>query len=227
MSQSNGFCSGCGTPLLADSPYCPRCGTGVTHPLHSSAAKTLGGIGAILVFLSLVPYVGAVFGVLGFIMVLVAVKYIADDLNERKVFSNMMVAVFLSTAGILVGSLVVLGTVISAFANGYFSGASNYFAPSASVTAAQWVTFGTEIGLGLFGAWVFFLASSVFLRRSYKTIGSRLNIGNFGRAGSLYLAGAATTIVGVGFVILLVAQVLTAAAFLSIGGATLTQAAPK
>jgi uncharacterized membrane protein len=180
-----------------------------------SQGKTLGGIGAILVLLSFVPSVGAVFGIIGFVMVLVAVKYIADDLSEKKIFSNMMIAVFLSIVGIVVGSLVVLGTVLSAFQNGYFS-RSYPFTPSASVTTAQWTTFGIAIGLGLFGASVFFLASSVFLRRSYTAIGSKLNVHMFSTAGLLYLVGAATTVVGVGFVILLVAQILTAVAFLSI-----------
>jgi uncharacterized membrane protein len=127
----------------------------------------------------------------------------------------MLIAVFLSIAGIVVGSLVILGTVLSAFQNSYFS--SSYpFTPSASVTTAQWTSFGIAIGLGLFGAWVFFLASSVFLRRSYKTIGSKLNVSKFGTAGLLYLIGAATTIVGVGFLVLLVAEIITAVAFWSI-----------
>jgi uncharacterized membrane protein len=38
----------------------------------------------------------------------------------------------------------------------------------------------------------------------------------FSTAGLLYLIGAATAIIGVGFLVLLVAQILTAVAFLSI-----------
>jgi len=180
-----------------------------------SQAKTLGGIGAIHVLLSFVPTVGAAFGVIGFILILVAVKYIADDLKDKKIFTNMIIAVFLSIVGIVVGSLILLGAVLSAFGNGYFS--TTYpFTPSTAVTTAQWITFGTEIALGLFGAWIFFLVSAVYLRRSYSTIGSKLNVGMFHNAGLLYLIGAATTVVGVGFLILLVAEILTAVAFFSI-----------
>jgi uncharacterized membrane protein len=178
-------------------------------------ARTIGGIGAILVVLSFVPAIGALFGLVGFIMILVAVKYLADGLNERKIFTNIMVAVILAIAGIAVGSIVVLGTVLSAFANGYFGTAYPY-TPSASVTTAQWITFGTSIGLGLLGAWVFLLVSAVYLRRSYKLIGSMLQVGMFGTAGTLYLVGAATAVVGIGFLILPVAQILTAVAFWSI-----------
>lgn len=193
----------------------------IRYTLHSSQAKTLGGIGAILVLLAFVPSVGAILGIVGFVMVLVAVKYIADDLKDRTIFNNMMIAVTLSIVGIVVGSLVVLGTAFNAFQNGYFTGSlltPPYLAPSPSVTTEQWIAFGTAIGLGLLGAWAFFLASAVFLRRSYKTIGSKLNVHMFSTAGLLYLIGAATTIVLVGFPILLVAQILTAVAFLSIPG---------
>ena len=181
--------------------------------LHNSQAKTLGGIGAILVLLSFVPSVGALFGLAGFVMVLMAVKYLADDFKEKKIFNDMMIAVSLSIVGIAVGSIVILGTVLNAFANGYFG--SN-LVPSTAVTTAQWITFGTALGAGLFVAWVFLLASAVFLRRSYSTIGSMLGVGAFRTAGSLYLIGAATAIVGVGFLLLFLAQILTAVAFWSI-----------
>ncbi len=194
----------------------------IRYTLHNSQAKTIGGIGAILVLLSFVPSVGALLGIAGFVMVLVAVKYIADDLKDKTIFNSMMTAVILSIVGIAVGSFVVLETAFNAFQNGYFTGSlltPPYLAPSPSVTTEQWIAFGTQIGLGLLGAWVFFLASAVFLRRSYRTIGSKLDVRMFSRAGLLYLIGAATTIVLVGFPILIAAQILTAVAFLSIPGA--------
>jgi uncharacterized membrane protein len=180
-----------------------------------SDAKTLGGIGAILVLLAAVPTVGWLLGIAGFVMMLVAINSIADSLRERGIFNDMMIAVVLSIVGILVGALVIVPTVLNAFANGYFGSGPSY-APAATVTTAQWIAFGTTIGLGLLAAWAIFLVSSVFLRRSYKAMGSRLNVGMFGTAGLLYLIGAATTIIGVGFLMLFVAQILTAVAFFSI-----------
>jgi uncharacterized membrane protein len=186
-----------------------------SYTLHNSQARTFGGIGAILVLLSFVPSVGAILGVVGFVMILVAVKYIADDLHDRTIFNNMMIAVILSIVGIVVGSLVVLTTVLNAFQNGYFN-SSFPFTPSTSVTTDQWITFGITIFVGLLAAWAFFFASAVFIRRSYKTIGLKLNVHTFGTAGLLYLVGAATTIIGIGFIILPIAQILTAVAFFSI-----------
>jgi len=186
----------------------------IKNTVHNSQAKTLGGIGAILVLLSFVPSVGALLGLVGFVMILFGVKYISDDLKDKAVFNNMILAVVLGIVGIGVGSLVIIPTAINAFQSGYFNGTN--FATSPSVTNAQWIAFGTAIGLGLFVAWVFFLVSAVFLRRSYRTIGTKLNVGTFGTAGLLYLIGAATTVVGVGFLILLIAEIMTAVAFWSI-----------
>lgn len=191
-----------------------------------SNARTLGGIGSILVLVTAAPSVGWILGILGFVMILVAVRYISEDLKEKKIFNNMMTAVVLSILGILVASLVVAATVLSALANGYF-GSAYPFTPSASVTTAQWITFGTEIGLGLFAAWIFFLVSAVYLRRSYDAIGSRLNIHMFSTSGLLYLIGAATAIVGVGFVILFVAEILTAVSFFSLPERGLQQSQPQ
>src|SRR5207245_9032968 len=76
-------------------------------------AKTLGGVGSILVLLSPIPYAGAVLAIVGFIMILIAVKYIADVLGEQKIFNNMIVSVVLAIIGIVVRVLVVMRAVYS------------------------------------------------------------------------------------------------------------------
>src|SRR5881398_1515805 len=76
-------------------------------------AKTLGGVGSILVLLSPIPTAGAVLSIVGFIMILIAVKYIADILGDQKIFNNMIIAVILAIIGIVVGVVVVLCAVYS------------------------------------------------------------------------------------------------------------------
>ncbi len=60
------------------------------------------------------------------------------------------------------------------------------------------------------------MIASIFLKRSYDNIGTRLNIGMFHTTGLLYLIGAATLIIGVGFIIAIVAAILQIVAFFSI-----------
>src|SRR2546427_420670 len=84
-------------------------------------AKTLGGVGSILVLLSPIPYAGAVLAIVGFIMILIAVKYIADVLGDQKIFNNMIISVVLAIIGIVVGVVVVLSAVYSLIGLGRYT----------------------------------------------------------------------------------------------------------
>ena len=70
-----------------------------------SQAKSLGAVGSILVVLTAVPSVGALLGIVGFILMLVAIKNISEVVGDRSIFNNMLVAVGLAIAGIVVGAL--------------------------------------------------------------------------------------------------------------------------
>src|SRR3990172_2592872 len=67
-------------------------------------AKTLGGIGSILIILSVVPSAGPLLAIIGLVLVLVAVKYISDAVGDRSIFNNMIVAVVLAIVGLAVGA---------------------------------------------------------------------------------------------------------------------------
>ena len=180
-----------------------------------SSARAVGGVGTILVLLSMIPQIGALFGIAGFIMILIAIKSISDIVDDPRIFKNMMTAVILSIIGIVIASVIVMATLLSAFQNGYFT--SGYpFTPSTSVTTAQWIAFGLAIGLGLFAAWILLLISAIYLRRSYDLIGSALEVPTFKTAGLIYLIGAATAIIGVGFVIFIIGEIIGSVAFFSI-----------
>jgi uncharacterized membrane protein len=65
-------------------------------------------------------------------------------------------------------------------------------------------------------AWVFAVVSAVFFRRALNLTGDHLNVKMFRTAGLLVLIGAVLTIVIVGAVISLVANILLAVAFFQI-----------
>lgn len=179
-----------------------------------SQAKNLGAVGSILVLLTAVPSVGGLFGIVGFILMLVAIKYISEIVADRSIFNNMLAAVGLAIVAIVVGTLVVVGSVMR------FVGLNSLtmgpdFNPS-TVPAGDWIGLIGSVILGLAVVWVVMIVSAVFVRKSYGSIASKLNVSMFGTAGLIYLIGAATTIVLVGFVLLLVAQILLVVAFFSI-----------
>ena len=73
-------------------------------------AKTLGEVGSILVLLSFIPVAGSVVAIIGFILTLIAVKYISDSLHDSSIFSNILIAIVLAIVGVAVGGIVILGT---------------------------------------------------------------------------------------------------------------------
>jgi len=179
-----------------------------------SQAKWFGGVGSILMVLSISPLAGPLIGILGFILVLVAVKNISDVLGDASIFRNMLTATILGILGALAVFLVfvIFFPIFSAFRfPGGFphpgippSSASRLLVPIVSALA------------GLAAVWLLFIASAVFLRRSFNSMARGLNIGMFSTAGLLYLLGSVLAIVLVGFLILLIGWVLQAVAFFSI-----------
>ena len=65
-----------------------------------SQAKTLGGVGSILIF---IPFVS----ILGYVLLAVAVKEISDDLGDPSIFRNILIAVGTGIIGALAGAGVI------------------------------------------------------------------------------------------------------------------------
>ena len=153
-------------------------------------AKTIGGVGSILF---LIP----VLNIVGYILVLIATKYVSDELGDKSIFDNMLYAVIAGIVGVAAAAFII-------FTGAAFSAIS--FAASAIG--------GVIVGLAI--AWVFLIVSSIFIRRSYNAMSTRLNIGYFKTAGTLYFIGAILTIILVGFIILFVAAIIQIIAFFGI-----------
>jgi uncharacterized membrane protein/ribosomal protein L40E len=160
-----------------------------------SSAKTLGGVGGILVF---IPGLSLV----GWILILLATKEISESVQDKTIFDDALLA----------GITAVIGAVVFAFiiALAVFTGSTvGPFAPRLFVFSGLF--------LGVLAAfWVFTIISAFFLKRSYEKISQRLNVSAFATAGLLYLIGAALTIVIVGFLIILIALIFQVVAYFSI-----------
>ncbi len=182
-----------------------------------SQAKTYGGIGSLLIVLTVVPTAGPILGIAGFILVLLAVKNISDVLKDSSIFRNMIISVLLAVVGIVVGAIVAAATFfrfvgLGAFSQGLPGGP---FAPGA-VTSGDIVGLIAALVVGLAIIWIVLIVSALFLRKSYKTIATKLGVGMFSTAALLYLIGAALAIILVGFILIFVAGILQLVAFFSI-----------
>jgi uncharacterized membrane protein len=166
-------------------------------------AKLYGGIGSILAILNFVPSIGFVLAIFGFILVLVAVKYISEAVADNTIFTNVLYAVI---AGIL--AVLVLTFVVAA---AFFT-----FAGLAGGAGSNFIDLLLGAITGLVVVWVISIFGAYFLWKSYGKIAIALNVGLFRTTGLLVLVGAALTVIGVGFIILFVALILQIIAFFSL-----------
>ncbi len=160
-----------------------------------TSAKTLGGIGGILVF---IPGVSLV----GWILILVALNEISDVVRDRSIFDDALIAGITAIIG-AVGFLVFL--LSGSFSTLISFGAFTFGAGGVLAAVATLAFF-----------WVFSIVSAIYLKRAYEKTAQRLNVHHFATAGMLYLIGAVTTIILVGFAILFIALVFQIVAFFSI-----------
>ncbi|HKT21800.1 MAG TPA: DUF996 domain-containing protein [Nitrososphaerales archaeon] len=155
-----------------------------------SDAKIIGGIGSIL---EIIPFLSIV----GYILVLISVKFVSDEVHDSSIFNDMIIAVVAGIVGVAAGGFVLI-----------FSGIFAVF------------TAGVSAFLGILAVlaivWIALIVSSIFVRRAYGNIAAKLNVSTFRTAGTLYFVGALLTIVIVGFLILFVAYLVQVIAFFSI-----------
>lgn len=176
-------------------------------------AKIWGGLGSIFLLLTVIPYAGLVLGIAGLILVLFAVMRIAEHVGDPLIRGNMMVGIALAVGGLAIGSLIVFGAMWRYMGLGFMYGPD--FGMMNAPTTDLWAFIAAMI-LGLLAIWAFYLVSAVYIRKSFDSIGTKLNIGMFQTAALVYLIGAVLAIVMVGLLLIYVAWILFAVAFFSI-----------
>jgi uncharacterized membrane protein len=155
-----------------------------------SDAKMLGGIGSIL---QIIPFLSIV----GYILTLIAVKFVSDEVQDSSIFSDMIYAVITGILGVALGAFVV------------------FFGALSSIATAGVGAIGGAIGF-LAIVWIALIISSIFVRRAFNKMADKLGVGTFRTAGLLYFIGALLTIVLVGVLLIFIAYILQVVAFFSI-----------
>jgi len=105
-----------------------------------SDAKTLVGIGSILLLLIVVPSIGWVLAIAGFVLVAIAIKRVSEAVGDSSIFRNMIISVVLAVAGLIVGVVVILASLVSFFG---FTALSSGFISMPAITP----TTGGVVGL--------------------------------------------------------------------------------
>lgn len=175
-----------------------------------SQAKTYGGVGSILVLLSFIPTVGWIIAIVGFILTLLAIKYIADSVQDQTIFKNAIIAVIMSIIAVAVAGIVVAASIfrLMGIRSSFVAGSTTLPTGTMSIIAGM-------IG-GLLVTWIILIVAAYFLRKSYNSISIKLNVSMFHTAALIYFIGAILTVIVIGFLLLLIAQILLIVAFFSI-----------
>jgi len=187
-------------------------------------SKTLGGVGALLMVIG--PFLGAysgVLGLIGLILVLIALKGLSDHYNEAGIFNNALYGFIMAIIGgvvcvavivvAAVGLLIDLGIEVATW--GDPTAFQNINWENLVTLDILWPHIATIVG-SLVVLFAFVVVASIFLRRSLTTLSAKTGVNMFGTVGLLTLIGAVLTIIAVGFIILWVALILLVVAFFRI-----------
>ena len=191
-------------------------------------SKTLGGIGALLLVVSPFSFVagvfGSVLGLVGLILVLIAMKGLADHYNEGGIFNNSLYGVILSIVGGVVFVIAIVMTAVS-FLQDLGIDLSTDWSDPAVFSGINWTeamildTIMTHVGailVSLVILWIFAIVAAILYRKSLTTLANKTGVGLFGTAGLLLLIGAVLTIIAIGFLLIWIALILLTVAFFQI-----------
>jgi len=189
-----------------------------------ATSKNLGGVGAILMFIAplltfAASYAGLL-GLIGFILVLIALKGLGDYYNESGIFNNALYGFIVGIIGGVVSVGVFIVTALAVIAD---IGISDWTNPN-EWTAAFTAEAALDSILTLLGGiviafvilFIFIILTAWFYRKSLNVLSVKSGVGMFSTTGLILLIGALLTIIIIGLLLIWIAVILLAVAFFSI-----------
>lgn len=197
------------------------------------SSKNLGGIGAILLFIGVIPFVQYlwVIGLVGVVLILVALHDLSNYYNAKGIFRNAIYGIITGIVGIITAVVVAVAAILANLSNikdfistlypgwnGDWASLSGLTPDTSNINPSDVVPFVTGILLVvivvLVVVWIFAIISAFFVRRSLKEVSAKSNVGSFGTAGILLLIGAFLIIIfGLGLLLMWIAALILAIAF--------------
>ena len=186
--------------------------------------KALGGVGALLMVIG--PFSGSpasLLGIVGLILVLIALKRLSDYYKEGGIFNNALYGAVTVIIGGIVSVTVIVVTALDFLSDlGIEITAWSDWTVLEQIDWEALVTWdillphiAVVIG-SLVALFVFVVVAAIFLRRSLTVLSAKTGVNLFSTIGLLTLIGAVLTIIVVGFIVLWIALILLAVAFFSI-----------
>ena len=154
-----------------------------------------GNLGA---FINLLSYVfGGALSIIGCFMILINLKELSKKYNDNSIFKNYLYAYIIFISGLI-------------FMTVYFG----YFALDV-IGAPESITLYKTISVLLvcFGVYLSIVAGAYFIKKAYINLSKYMDNPIFNKIGKLYFYGALLSIVGIGMIMVFIAQFLEIKAY--------------
>ena len=193
------------------------------------SSKTLGGIGALLMFIGVFPYINyfGVIELIGAILVLIALHGFASIYKESGIFDNALYGIIAGIVGVVLAVAIGIAIVLPNIKDFLLKLFPSWNGDWSTIPSLSGMTPNTsDIGLGdvipfitaailiFVTLWVFAIIATFLFRRSLKQLSAKTNVGLFSTTGMLLLIGAVLIIAfGLGLLLLWIATLILAIAF--------------
>ena len=199
--------------------------------MNLKSSKTIGGIGAILIVVSFLPYISQLpfIGLIGAILVLVGLHGFASVYKERGIYDNALYGIIAGIVGVVLAVVIGIAIVLPNITdfllkvfpswNGDWTtitSLSGMIPNTSNIGFGDIIPFITAAILVIATLWVFGIIATFFVRRSLVQLAAKTNVGLFSTAGTLLLIGAVLVIVVVGLLLMWIAALILAIAFFRI-----------
>ncbi len=192
-------------------------------------SRIIGLIGAILMFIGILPYVNyfGIIEVIGLILVMIALYNLGRYYKEGKIFNNALYGILTAIAGAVISVVVVIITVLTSLTdfletifpdwNGDWTALSGLTPDPTNISLDSIVPFIVGIFTVLLILWIFSIISAFFVRRSFRNLSEKSEVNLFSTAGLLILIGAFLIVIfGIGLILIWISALLLAIAFFQI-----------
>jgi uncharacterized membrane protein len=185
--------------------------------------KALGGVGALLLFIGCLTFISpavGILGLIGLILVLIALNGFATYYKEKGIFNNALYGIIIFIVGVVI-TIAVAVFILVDFLTSLGIDLTNW----QSLQSVDWASIMTpDKIMGLVGSgivalvilFIFCILGAYFLRKSLDLLATKTDVKLFATTGLIILIGAVLTIVLIGFILLFVAILLLIISFFSI-----------
>ncbi len=175
-------------------------------------AITLGKIGILLPVAVIIPFIGSLAGLASLVLLLISFNYFSKVYENPAIFNKMLIGTIISIAGCIIGSIII-GISVGLAA----------FSLSASGTDDMGIQqiinliFGSGFTiLGFIIMVAGFIIGYYFVFKALKILAEKTGVGLFKTAGLLYFIGALTSVIFIGFLLMLIGWIINIIAFFTV-----------